>query len=552
MLSNLQRGRLRLWLVIFVGATVTLGIGLLTIEAANVRGTFIPISTTDMTPNAPLSNPTPGATSSRYISGIGLDNSFTVFFEDRLGGWLPPVVSVSTTTGPTGFPSGVTNTTVNDTHFVIKDMPYTYLGTPYSYRAWGAVGNTTDHRFYVSNDLINWTLVSTFTIPNDPGFTSARGFVYYGFHDVILINGTYYAWAEANSGETMLVRSPTGADDWEAFDKVGGNQLTDGPLLTPADTVSPTPTGSFVDLGFDRGFGKIYIPGDDSGLYLAVNTVAKAGQAPAVLEANFIDPANWTWNDGSIGRLTPAHALLYQTVIHDYREAWVVPRSDLDDPWVIMYTGDYSGTRALGYAILLADPGPTPTPTDTPTATITPTPIVTSTPIPGELPQTGFPPGQNTLLPVQSSSETYLGYHDLWLEIPALQVKVPIVGIPYTTAGWNVSWLANQAGYLEGTAFPTLPGNTVLTAHAYDANGMPGPFVDLDSLRFGDQIHIHAWGFHYVYEIRTNTLVKPDDLSVLKHETLDWVTLLTCQGYNPQSDLYEWRRTARAVLVRIQ
>jgi LPXTG-site transpeptidase (sortase) family protein len=551
MMSSIhQRDKPHRWLLILVGATVLLGIGLRTIEAASVRGIFIPISTTDMTPNAPLSNPTPGATSSRYISGIGLDDAFTVFFEDRLGGWPPPVVNVSTTTGPTGFPSGVTATNVNDTHFVIKAMPYTYLGTPYSYRAWGAVGNNADHRFYVSNDLTNWTLVSTFTIPNDPGFTSARGFVYYGFHDVILINGTYYAWAEANSGETMLVRSATGADDWVAFDRVGGNQLTDGPLLTPADTVSPTPTGSFVDLGFDRGFGKIYIPGDDSGLYLAVNTVAKASQAPTVLEANFIDPANWTWNDGSVGRLTPAHALLNETAIHDYREAWVVPRSDLDDPWVIMYTGDYSGTRALGYAILQAAPGPTPTPTATPTPTLTPTPV--NTPVPSELPQTGFPPDRTTLLPAQSFSETYTRYHDLWLEIPSLHLNIPIVGIPYTASGWNISWLSNQAGYLEGTAFPTLPGNTILTAHAYDVDGIPGPFVALDSLRFGDQVLIHAWGFQYVYEIRTNTLVKPDDLSVLRHEALDWVTLITCQGYNPQSDLYEWRRAARAVLVRIQ
>jgi hypothetical protein len=317
-------------------------------QAAFPPGSFLPVTLEDKTPLAPIVNPTAGTFNSRYLSGIGLDDSFTVMFEDRDAS--STISFVSTISGPEGFPASISTSNISDTHFVVKDWPYLHDATWYTYRAWGAVGNNPNHNFYVSNDLSTWTLVSTFTIPNAIGF-SPRGSVYYGFHDVITMNSSYYAWGEANTGETLIVRSATGSDDWEAFARIGGNQDTDGPLLTPSTGVSPTPTGSFFPLGHDRGYGKIYIPGDDSGIYLAINLVAKPSQDPATREANFIDSSNWTWHDGSIGRLTPAHALLYQTAEHDFREAWMVPTTNDFDPWVIIYTADYSGTRSLGYAV---------------------------------------------------------------------------------------------------------------------------------------------------------------------------------------------------------
>jgi hypothetical protein len=317
-------------------------------QAAVLPGAFLPINLVDQTPLNPLTNPTAGTFNSRYLSGVGLDDTFTVLFEDRDAS--STISLVSTTSGPTGFPTSFSTTNISDTHFVVKEWPYLYQDTWHTYRGWGAVGNNPNHNFYVSNDLLTWTLVSTFTIPNASGF-SPSGSVYYGFHDVIIINDTFYAWAESNTGETLFVRSDWGGDVWEAFDRVGGNGDTDGPLLTPSSGVSPTPTGSFFALAFDSGYGKIYVPGDDSGIYLAINLVAKPSQDLATLEANFIDPLNWTWHDGSTGRLTPAHALLYQTAEHDFREAWLVPHSNDYDPWVIMYTADYSGTRALGYAM---------------------------------------------------------------------------------------------------------------------------------------------------------------------------------------------------------
>jgi hypothetical protein len=111
-----------------------------------------------------------------------------------------------------------------------------------------------------------------------------------------------------------------------------------------------TPSGNFFVLGADCGYGKIHLPGDDSGIYLAVNTIAKPSQDPATLEANFINPDNWTWSDGSTGRLVPGLALLSSSGSHMYLEAWMVPAAYPGETWKIFYTSFYSGNEGLGFA----------------------------------------------------------------------------------------------------------------------------------------------------------------------------------------------------------
>ncbi|MGC9308542.1 MAG: hypothetical protein ACP5FL_07165, partial [Thermoplasmatota archaeon] len=218
------------------------------------------------------------------------------------------------------------------------------------------------HKFYVSNDLSTWTEVSTFTIPNAATFTDARGWMYYGFHDVIELNGMYYAFGEANSGETMICRSANADDTWEAFDKVGGTSSSDGPLQVPAGiTYGWTPTGTFIDLGYGRGYGKVYASPNDNAFYLAINTEADSTLTPAELEAAFINPDNWQWHDGTTG--PAANAILSATAEHDLRECWTVPNSDPDDDWVTFYAADYGsgdGGKALGY-FTLTPPLPPPT-----------------------------------------------------------------------------------------------------------------------------------------------------------------------------------------------
>ena len=168
------------------------------------------------------------------------------------------------------------------------------------------------------------------------------------------------------------------------------------------------------------------------------------------------------------------------------------------------------------------------------------------------LPQTGFAPAVKSFLPNQSADKVYDSLGDLWLEIPRLDAQMPIVGIPPTSNSWDVTWLSNQVGWLQGTAFPTWAGNSVLTAHVYNVNGDLGPFGELDTLRYGDQIIVHGWGQQYLYEVRSTSIVAPDDVeSVIRHEELPWITLMTCKGYNEKNNSYESRYIVRAIQVEI-
>jgi LPXTG-site transpeptidase (sortase) family protein len=140
----------------------------------------------------------------------------------------------------------------------------------------------------------------------------------------------------------------------------------------------------------------------------------------------------------------------------------------------------------------------------------------------------------------------------MWLDIPTLDVLLPIVGVPMGDHEWDLTWLWGQAGYLEGTAFPTWPGNTALTAHVYLPSGEPGPFAQLAELRWGDIVVLRAYGRRYIYEVRQVRYVHPRDLSVLRHEEYDWLTLITCAGYDQVNDRYLRRVIVRAVLVEIR
>jgi len=169
------------------------------------------------------------------------------------------------------------------------------------------------------------------------------------------------------------------------------------------------------------------------------------------------------------------------------------------------------------------------------------------------LPATGFAPGVASVGNTQPSGGAYTSLGGLWLEIPQLGIGSEIIGIPPVGAGWDLSWLGDNIGWLSGTAFPTWDGNTVLTAHTYNANGMPGPFLGLESLGWGDQIHINAFGQRFTYEVRSVSFVYPDNTShIEKHEEYDWITLITCFGYDELTDAYRWRTITRAVLVEVQ
>ncbi len=168
------------------------------------------------------------------------------------------------------------------------------------------------------------------------------------------------------------------------------------------------------------------------------------------------------------------------------------------------------------------------------------------------IPVTGFPQGKITELPAQPADKAY-AETDLWIEIPKLNVKVSIVGVPQTEKGWDISWLGKNAGWLNGSAFPTWKGNSVITAHVWDTLNKPGPFAGLINLTYGDQVKVHAFGQVYTYEITESSLILPTNITAaFKHEDKASLTLITCENYIEKTDVYTHRRMVRAVLVSVE
>jgi LPXTG-site transpeptidase (sortase) family protein len=174
---------------------------------------------------------------------------------------------------------------------------------------------------------------------------------------------------------------------------------------------------------------------------------------------------------------------------------------------------------------------------------------VTAASSPAALPETGFPHGRVTQL-----GEAHIDYSatDMQLVIPSLNVETAIVGVPAVNGAWDVSWLGDQAGLLEGSTFPTWPGNAVLTGHVWDSYDQPGVFSGLHTLEYGNRLEIRAWGQTYVYEVRETQLVSALDLSAMDaNDDYSWITLITCEGYDEASREYWYRRAVSAVLVDV-
>ncbi len=163
------------------------------------------------------------------------------------------------------------------------------------------------------------------------------------------------------------------------------------------------------------------------------------------------------------------------------------------------------------------------------------------------LPRTGFAPGHAVPWAARPAEASALA---LRLRIPRLDVDAPIVGVPLTDAGWDVAWLHDQVGWLQGSAFPTWAGNTVLTAHVWDADNTPGLFYGLRLLRYGDRLWVHTPEAAIAYHVVDNRLVGPDQVAwVFAPASDDVLTLVTCQGYDPMAGTYTFRRVVRAVRV---
>ena len=124
-----------------------------------------------------------------------------------------------------------------------------------------------------------------------------------------------------------------------------------------------------------------------------------------------------------------------------------------------------------------------------------------------------------------------------------------VAGVQIKDGGWDLSWLQDQVGWLNGTAYPTWKGNSVLTAHVINADGKAGVFSKLKYLGIGEYIFLYNAGYRYTYKVVSNQYVDRGDITVFQHEDQAYLTLITCDTYDEKSDSYLRRVAVRAKLV---
>jgi LPXTG-site transpeptidase (sortase) family protein len=156
-------------------------------------------------------------------------------------------------------------------------------------------------------------------------------------------------------------------------------------------------------------------------------------------------------------------------------------------------------------------------------------------------------PRTATPLPPTSPPVTALDMR-LHIASPKAGLSTGITGLYFTPQGdaWDLTYLDNQAGHLEGTANLGDGGNYVLAGHVELQDGRAGPFVNIGRLRSGDEIMIYSEApenpLLVRYRVTEVKQVPPEDLSVLRNRGYEELTLITCA---------DWDQTKQEYLTRI-
>jgi LPXTG-site transpeptidase (sortase) family protein len=104
------------------------------------------------------------------------------------------------------------------------------------------------------------------------------------------------------------------------------------------------------------------------------------------------------------------------------------------------------------------------------------------------LPRTGFSavrPQKLNAVPKDLKYEPL----EMILEIPSLDVLSEIVEVPVLDNEYQVTWLGDSVGLLEGSALPGT-GTSILAAHNHLNNTEIGPFALLSTMEEGERIFI--------------------------------------------------------------
>jgi len=106
------------------------------------------------------------------------------------------------------------------------------------------------------------------------------------------------------------------------------------------------------------------------------------------------------------------------------------------------------------------------------------------------------------------------------------RLEIPDVGLSVMVEeGTDESTLQRAAGHIEGTALPGRPGNIGIAGHRDTF------FRPLRNLHRDNIITLTTLRGAYRYRVLSTKVVKPDDVSVLRADQQDILTLVTCYPF---------------------
>jgi len=121
-------------------------------------------------------------------------------------------------------------------------------------------------------------------------------------------------------------------------------------------------------------------------------------------------------------------------------------------------------------------------------------------------------------------------------------VDAPIVPAVRSGASWEVRYLGDSVGHLEGTGWLNDPaGNIVLAGHVEDAKGQPGPFAQLSLSAPGDTVILREGSKENLYRVVSVNQAAPDDMHYVAQDGHRRLTLITCIDYDFKDGIYQKR-----------
>jgi LPXTG-site transpeptidase (sortase) family protein len=136
--------------------------------------------------------------------------------------------------------------------------------------------------------------------------------------------------------------------------------------------------------------------------------------------------------------------------------------------------------------------------------------------------------------------------------IPTLKINTSVVSKPYSELSWDLTTLGQDVALLRNIPNQTSENNLILAGHVTVRNGSHGPFRYLWKLVPGDHVQLRDENFTYIYVVREQVLVYPDETAVLEDSQTPQLTLITCTTWDEETLSYLRRRVIVADLERVE